>query len=67
VGTLLVGSLGSVIGPLLLSLFLDRKIANPINPFGLVAAVGGAVLLLAGYRLLIKWLTAGPQPEPEEA
>lgn len=51
-GTLLVGVLGSVLGPLGLSFLISAGQFNPISPVGFAAAVGGAVLLLAAYRIL---------------
>jgi uncharacterized membrane protein YeaQ/YmgE (transglycosylase-associated protein family) len=53
VGTLLVGSLGSVVGPLLASIAFNGLTINPITPLGLLASVGGAVLTLIAYRLLL--------------
>ena len=53
VGTLVIGVLGSVAGPLILVSSLGRDEFNPISPLGFLAAVGGAVTLLAIYRLLV--------------
>ncbi len=51
-GTLLVGVLGSVLGPLVFSLVIHGENFTPISPLGFAASVGGAVLLLAAYRVL---------------
>jgi uncharacterized membrane protein YeaQ/YmgE (transglycosylase-associated protein family) len=52
VGTLLTGILGSVVGPMLLCHTLDLHEFNPISPLGFLAAVGGALAALVGYRLV---------------
>ncbi|MCR4413098.1 MAG: GlsB/YeaQ/YmgE family stress response membrane protein [Thermoguttaceae bacterium] len=56
-GTLLVGIIGSTIGPLALSLFHAEPAAtfNPISPLGIFAAIGGSVAALAVYRLFLLW------------
>ena len=56
VGVLLVGVLGSVVGPLALSLLFGGQGFNPITPLGLLSAVGGAIILLVGYRLTATYL-----------
>lgn len=43
VGTLLVGMVGSVVGPLALTLLWRRDHFNPISPLGFFAAISGAV------------------------
>ena len=53
VGTVLIGIVGSVVGPLLLCHFLEWKDFNPISPLGFLASVGGALIALVGYRLLV--------------
>ena len=53
VGTLLVGIVGSVVGPLLLCFLLNRPGFNPISPLGFLAAVAGALVALIGYRFLV--------------
>jgi uncharacterized membrane protein YeaQ/YmgE (transglycosylase-associated protein family) len=55
VGTLLVGMIGSVIGPLALTLLWHRDPFNPLSPLGLAAAIVGASLLLMVYRLFSPW------------
>lgn len=50
VGTLMVGVMGSFVGPLGLSLVMGSSDFNPISPLGLLASVGGAAVLLAAYR-----------------
>ena len=51
VATLVIGVLGSTIGLLGLSFLLPGDRLNPIGPVGLLAATGGALVLLIGYRL----------------
>ena len=63
VGTLLIGSLGSVVGPLLASLALKGLTVNPITLLGLLASVGGAVVMLIAYRLLVGWLVVEPDDD----
>ena len=53
VATLLIGVLGSTIGLLALSFLLPGDRLNPIGPVGLLAATGGALVLLIGYRLVV--------------
>jgi len=53
VGTVLIGIVGSVVGPLLLLTFLKPPNFNPISPLGFLAAVGGALVSLFAYRLLV--------------
>ena len=50
VGTLVVGVMGSFAGPLGLSLLMGSRDFNPISPLGLLASVGGAIVLLVAYR-----------------
>lgn len=64
-GTLLIGIFGSVLGPLALSMLWPQPRFNPISPLGLLASVGGAVLFLAVYRLLITLLMGRPSDELE--
>jgi uncharacterized membrane protein YeaQ/YmgE (transglycosylase-associated protein family) len=52
-GTLLVGVVGSVVGPLLLCCLLKRQDFNPISPLGFLAAIAGAVVLLVVYRVAV--------------
>lgn len=52
VGTVVIGVLGSTVGPLALVTALGRDRFNPIGPTGLMAATGGAAVLLLVYRLL---------------
>ena len=56
VGTLVIGVVGSAIGPLSLCLLLKRQAFNPISPLGFLAAVGGALVLLIAYRVLVAWV-----------
>ena len=53
VGTVLIGIVGSVAGPLLLCHFLKWKDFNPISPLGFLATIGGAVVCLLAYRLVV--------------
>lgn len=52
-GTVLIGIVGSVVGPLVLLAFWNRPNFNPISPLGFLAAIGGALVSLFAYRLLI--------------
>jgi len=52
VGTVLIGIVGSTVGPLLLCFYLKQEGFNPISPLGFLAAVGGALAALVVYRLL---------------
>lgn len=56
VGTLLIGVLGSVLGPLVLCYLMRWQDFNPISPIGFLAAVGGALLSLLVYRLAAAFL-----------
>jgi len=55
VSTLVIGITGSTLGLLVLSYFSSRfwegEPSNPISPVGLLAATGGAFVLLSAYRL----------------
>ena len=48
-----LGMLGSVIGPLALALVFHKRVLNPLGPLGLLSAIGGALLLMALFRLAI--------------
>jgi uncharacterized membrane protein YeaQ/YmgE (transglycosylase-associated protein family) len=50
---LTLGIIGSVIGPLTLSLVLHDRFRNPISPLGLLSAAGGALLVMILYRLAV--------------
>jgi len=56
VGTLLIGVLGSVLGPLVLCYLTRWQDFNPISPIGFLAATGGALLALLVYRLAATFL-----------
>ncbi len=66
VGTLSIGILGSVLGPLALSFLLKNREFNPISPLGFLVALGGASLVLIAYRLLVTILVLRRQREDEE-
>jgi uncharacterized membrane protein YeaQ/YmgE (transglycosylase-associated protein family) len=53
VSTVLIGVIGSVVGPLALCHFLKLSNFNPISPLGFLAAVGGAFAALIVYRVLL--------------
>ena len=53
-GTLVIGVLGSTLGPFVLSMFLHDANFNPIGPRGLLAAVGGFLVALVAYRLIAR-------------
>ena len=52
VGTVLIGIVGSAVGPLLLCHLLKRGEFNPISPLGFLAAVGGALAALLVCRVV---------------
>ena len=56
VGTIMIGILGSAVGPLLLTSFFTRDDFNPISPLGFVVSIGAAFVLLIAYRLLASML-----------
>jgi uncharacterized membrane protein YeaQ/YmgE (transglycosylase-associated protein family) len=58
VGTLVVGVIGSVVGPLSLCCLLERDDFNPISPLGFLAAIAGAVVLLVVYRVAVVLMAA---------
>ena len=53
IGTVLIGIVGSVLGPLSLCSLLSRENFNPIGPLGFLAAVAGALVALFVYRVLV--------------
>ena len=69
VATLVIGITGSTIGLLVLTFFYSRfwetEPANPISPLGLIAATGGAFLLLIAYRLLSACFAIEPEDTDE--
>jgi uncharacterized membrane protein YeaQ/YmgE (transglycosylase-associated protein family) len=62
-GTLVLGIIGSVLGPLVLTLALPTERFNPIGPVGFLTAVGGAIVLLIGYRVVLSWRPAGKKSD----
>jgi uncharacterized membrane protein YeaQ/YmgE (transglycosylase-associated protein family) len=52
-GTLVIGILGSFVGPLAVSTLWQPNGFNPISPVGLLASVGGALCFLAVYRFFV--------------
>ncbi len=65
VGTLVIGILGSVLGPLALSQLWQGRQFNPLGPAGILAAVASAVVLLVVYRVLLACLVPR-QPDQQE-
>jgi len=65
-GTVMIGIVGSVVGPLTLCYLLKRQDFNPIGPLGFLAAVGGAVACLLLYRVLVTLMPVPPQEDLEE-
>jgi uncharacterized membrane protein YeaQ/YmgE (transglycosylase-associated protein family) len=65
-GTLMVGVAGSCLGPLVLAFSLGRPTLNPISPAGILSAVGGAAVLLIGYRLVAAWISRSRNANAEE-
>ncbi len=53
IGTIMIGVMGCVLGPLALSSYLGYPNFNPISPPGFLAATGGAFALLVGYRIVL--------------
>lgn len=68
IGTMMVGILGSVMGPLALSHLLRQANFNPISPLGFLTAVGAAWVVLVVYRLWLAILARrrGEEDELEE-
>jgi uncharacterized membrane protein YeaQ/YmgE (transglycosylase-associated protein family) len=64
VGTVLIGIVGSVVGPLVLCHLLQREQFNPISPLGFLATVGGALAALLAYRLLMAMVFVEEEEEP---
>ena len=52
-GTLVIGILGSFLGPLVVVTVWRRADFNPISPVGLLASVGGAICFLLVYRFVV--------------
>jgi len=65
-GTVVLGILGSMIGPLLLSHLLGQARFNPISPLGFLAAIGAAFVLLLAYRLYLASFPSRGQEIPDE-
>jgi len=63
--TVLIGIVGSVVGPLLLCHFFQWKDFNPISPLGFLATVGGALVCLLAYRLLAGMVFVEEDEDPE--
>ncbi len=66
VGTVVIGILGSTIGPLLLSHLVGKSRFNPISPLGFLFAIGAAFALLVGYRLLLATFRPLQPDDPDE-
>ncbi|GAB6166698.1 hypothetical protein JCM19992_26980 [Thermostilla marina] len=52
-GVLVVGILGTMVGPLVLTSALPLENFNPISPLGFLVSMGAAIVLLIGYRFLL--------------
>lgn len=52
-GTILIGIMGSVVGPLVVETTCGIKGFHPISPLGFVAAFGGAAVILVTYRFFL--------------
>ena len=52
-GTIMIGVMGSVLGPIVLSTYRGYANFNPISPLGFLASIGGAFTLLVAYRLVL--------------
>jgi uncharacterized membrane protein YeaQ/YmgE (transglycosylase-associated protein family) len=57
-GTLILGVMGGFLGPAAVALIAGHREFNPIGPVGLLASVGGAIVLLLAYRALTALLPA---------
>ena len=55
-----------MIGPLALSGVYAGRDFNPIGPLGILAAVGSAVVLLLGYRVLVASFTTTGREDNED-
>jgi uncharacterized membrane protein YeaQ/YmgE (transglycosylase-associated protein family) len=66
VPTVLIGVVGSVVGPLLLCHVLEPVDFNPISPLGFLASVGGAVAALLVYRLLVGLVFVEEEEDEQE-
>ena len=66
VGTLVIGVVGSVLGPLVLTLLEPRENFNPIGPLGFLTAVGGSMTLLVAYRIAARLMRARREAQEEE-
>jgi uncharacterized membrane protein YeaQ/YmgE (transglycosylase-associated protein family) len=53
VGTVVIGIVGSVLGPLVLTSTLKFSSFNPIGPLGFIVSTAGALVLLVAYRLAV--------------
>ena len=53
VSIVVLGIIGSTIGPAALCFLLRSRLQNPLGPLGLAASVVGALLMMIAYRLLI--------------
>ena len=65
-GTVMIGIVGSVVGPLALCHFLKPKNFNPIGPLGFLAAVGGAAVCLLLFRGVAMVVPVAPREELQE-
>lgn len=66
VGTLTIGIVGSVLGPLTLSFLLKHREFNPISPLGFLVALAGASVVLIAYRLVLVAVAIRREREEDE-
>jgi len=52
-GTILIGIMGAVVGPLVVETTCGIKGFHPMSPLGFVAALGGAAVILVTYRFFL--------------
>lgn len=52
-GTVLIGVMGSVIGPIVVESVCGLQGFHPVSPLGFVSALGGAAVVLVTYRFFL--------------
>ncbi|MGB9687468.1 hypothetical protein [Thermogutta sp.] len=65
-GTVLIGVIGAVVGPLFIETVCALEEFNPISPLGFVAALGGASVVLVLYRFLLLVMSDHLPPQRTE-